>query len=90
MACWGSSNTKQLEQIIVQSMIETIHEKLFDNAIVILKVTSQYEKFKMLRSSLCFTTGDVHIELVSDRMSEANSGSLRRFFASRGKTSNIY
>ncbi|CAK9816560.1 hypothetical protein ANTQUA_LOCUS9005 [Anthophora quadrimaculata] len=39
---------------------------------------------------VCFSTKAVHIELVSDLTSDAFLAALRRFFARRGKSSDIY
>ena len=39
---------------------------------------------------VCFATKVLHIELVSDLTSEAFLAALRRFFARRGKSSDLY
>lgn len=39
---------------------------------------------------ICLVTKAVHIELVSDLTTEAFIATLRRFFARRGKSTNIY
>ena len=39
---------------------------------------------------VCFTTKALHIELVSDLISEAFLAALRQFFARRGKSSDLY